>query len=79
LVFTYTAGTILQVAKTASGITPPAGSGISDIIQFRVMRDHDNASTLFGGQDPYTDTVGVVSFDVHYAVDSFGSDEEYEK
>jgi hypothetical protein len=43
------------------------------------MRDHDNASTLFTGQDPYTATVGVLAFDIHFMINALGSTDEYAK
>jgi hypothetical protein len=76
--FTYTSGTILQISYDG-GITPPANSNVSDIIQFRIGRDTNNASTLFAGADPFTTTVGVLSFDVHIETDSIGSNQEYVK
>jgi hypothetical protein len=75
---TYAAGTLNQITKFGS-ITAPAGCGLSDILQFRVLRDTDNDSTLFGGLDPLTGDAKAVNFDVHYEVDGFGSDEEYVK
>jgi hypothetical protein len=53
--------------------------GLSDILQVRVIRDTDNASGLFAGNDPYTATVGAINFDVHYQVDTNGSRQEYAK
>ena len=32
-----------MICGNTTGITPPSGAGLSDIVQFRVMRDHDNA------------------------------------
>jgi len=76
--FTYTSGTIHQICHD-SGITPPAGSGLSDIIQFRIIRDNANTSGVFAGADPVGVTVGVISFDVHTERDALGSDGEYTK
>lgn len=78
LAFPYSSGTIHQIAGGAN-ITPPVGTQLSDIIQFRVIRDHDNASTLFTGEDPYTATVGVLAFDIHFQTNSIGSTDEYTK
>ena len=77
-VFNYLSGTIHQICRTAA-ITAPAASTLSDIVQFRLIRDTANSSTTFTGSDPYTATVGVMSFDVHYQINSLGSDTEYEK
>ena len=77
--FTYTSGSINQIAKTAAGVTPPVGYNISDIIQFRVIRDTSNALGLAYAADPYTATVGVISFDCHVELDGVGSRSEYTK
>ena len=74
--FTYTAGTIHQIAHD-SGITPPVGSGLSDIIQFRIIRDVANSSGVFAGTDPDGSVVGIISFDVHTERDKLGSNSEY--
>jgi len=76
--FPYVTGTILQIAEAVSDISPPVGAAVSDIVQFRVLRDTGNASGLFGA-DPYTGAVGVLSFDAHIQINSIGSTEEYTK
>lgn len=76
--FTYTSGTIHQIAYSA-GISSPVGSTVSDIVQFRIIRDNANTSGAFAGADPYTATVGVLSFDVHLELDSNGSMAQYSK
>jgi hypothetical protein len=75
---TYVSGTLNQMAYS-SPITPPAGVKLSDIVQFRIIRDNDNDSTLFAGSDPYTGTVGILYFGVHFMVNSIGSDEQWVK
>lgn len=77
-VFSYSSGTIHQIANSA-GISAPVGSTISDIVQFRVIRDTGNTSGLFTGADPYSTTVGVLQFDIHMECDSMGSNSEYSK
>jgi hypothetical protein len=81
LAFDYPAGggTIHQIAGTAAGITPPAGSSLSDIVQFRILRDTANASGEVGGADGYSAAVHILSFDVHIQTNSLGSTEQYEK
>jgi hypothetical protein len=74
----YTSGTIVQISQ-ALPITPPAGSNLSDIVQFRVLRDNANTSTVFSGADPYSGTVGILYFDLHFMTNSLGSDTEYTK
>ena len=70
--------TINQIA-TFGKVTPPDEVNVSEIIQFRVIRDTANASTLFGGADTYTGNVSLVNFDLHIKVDAFGSRKVYEK
>jgi hypothetical protein len=77
-VHTYIEGTLHQIVE-GEGITPPEGTTLSDILQLRICRDHDNVSTLFAGQDPYSATVGVMSIDIHRVIDSLGSAQEYVK
>lgn len=76
--FTYTSGTLNQISHD-SGITPPAGYGMSDLIQLRVIRDNANSSGVFSGADAYTTTVSVTSVDIHYEMDMLGSRQEYIK
>lgn len=78
-VTTYGGTTKNMICKTAAGITPPATDDVSDIIQFRVIRDTTNALGLGFAADPYTGTVQVNSFDCHIEMDSFGSFDEYQK
>ena len=79
-VHAWTSGTIHQICRTASGIAVPAGTTLSDIIQFRILRDNAPTSAEFGGvADPYTATVGVLSFDVHIVTNTLGSRSEYSK
>jgi hypothetical protein len=78
LAVSYTAGTINQIAY-ANPISVPVGSTLSDIVQFRVIRDNANTSTVFSGADPYSGAVGITSFDIHFQINSLGSDEQYSK
>lgn len=73
-VFSYSTGTTLnQIIKT-NPVSPPSGYSISDILQFRIMRDKNNSSGLFGVVDPLTTTdVHFLSFDFHYEKDTDGS------
>jgi hypothetical protein len=82
LAFTYVSGTLNQISY-AGGITVPVGSKLSDIVQFKIYRDNANTSGEFTGIDPYN-TGGnaitpVLSVDVHFMINSFGSNEEYVK
>jgi hypothetical protein len=74
----YSSGTIQQISKTASGLTVTGGH-ISDVIQFRVIRDVSNSSGLFTGTDPVGAAVDVLSFDVHYEKNTLGSRTESAK
>lgn len=78
----YGGGTIHQISYT-DPISVPVGTGLSDIVQFRIYRDTTNASTEFTGTCPYNTggnaSVGVLAFDCHFMLNSLGSDEEYIK
>lgn len=78
LAFTYVSGTLNQISYGA-GITPPVGAGLSDVIEFRVLRDNANTSGAFAGADPYTTTVGLTFVDIHIENDTDGSRTEYSK
>jgi hypothetical protein len=76
--FTYTSGTLNQI--TAFGaLSPPANTGVSVILQLRLLRDTNNTSTLFTGADPLTGDANAMFFDVHIEVDMLGSHEQYTK
>ena len=77
--FTYTSGTIIQISETVADITPPGGAGLSDIVQFRIIRDNANGSGLFPGADPLAATVSALFFDVHFLLNSQGSTLEFTK
>lgn len=76
--FAYTSGTIHQICQTVD-ISPPVGTNISDIIQFKILRDNANTSGVFTSSDVYTGTVGVLAFDCHFQINSLGSTDEYTK
>lgn len=77
--FTYASGTLNQIVHPVTGITPPVGDNVSDIVQFRVLRDTTNALGLTYAADPYTATVNVIQFDCHIEKDGWGSESEYTK
>lgn len=77
--FSYTSGTILQIEGSTSRITPPINAGLSDILQLRLIRDTQNTSGLFSGVDTYTGLARTLNFDVHYKINSIGSNEEFTK
>ena len=74
--FTYTTGTLNQITHD-TGLVPPTGATLSDIIEFRILRDTTNASGQFTGSDPVGATISVTSFDCHIEKSSLGSDNEY--
>lgn len=77
--YAYTSGTINQITSFGT-ITPPEGYGeVSDIVQFKIIRDTANDSEVFDGVDTYTGDAEAVSFDVHIEVDMMGSRERYSK
>lgn len=75
---TYSGTTKNNIAHSAA-ISVPTGAALSDIVQFRIARDTDNDSGLFAGADPYAGTVSVLAFDVHFMLNSIGSNDEYVK
>lgn len=79
---TYSGTTKNNIALSVA-IAVPSGTAISDIVQFRIYRDTTNVTGLFGvgvaGNDTYTTAVGVTAFDVHFMVNSIGSNDEYSK
>lgn len=75
--FNYTPATTLNQITEFGSIVPPAGDGVSDILQVRLLRDTTNASTLFAGADTLNATVAALSFDVHVECNRLGSDTEY--
>lgn len=75
--FTWTAGALNQIAAFPAIVQ--AGSGISDVVQLRILRDSTNASGLFAGADPVAAPVHATSFDVHMQINSLGSTDEYAK
>lgn len=77
--FAYTSGTINQISFKIAGLTPPLNAGLSDIIQFRVIRDNANDSGAFSGIDTYPATVAITSVDIHTERDTLGSNSEYAK
>lgn len=78
-IFTYVSGTLNQILETASPISAPVGDNISDIVQFKIIRDTGNNLGLSYGADPYTATASILSFDIHVEIDTIGSREEYSK
>jgi len=77
-VFTWTTGTLGQISENGA-ITPPTGYSLSDIIQFRVIRDVANASGAFAGAEAGSVDADALSFDFHYLIDTVGSREEFSK
>lgn len=76
--FTWSAGTLNQISNFGA-ITAPAGAGISDIVQFRLIRDCSDTSTLYGDSDPLAGDASAVNFDVHIECDTIGSRSEFSK
>lgn len=76
--FTYSAGSLNQITVFPS-IAVPSGSTISDIVQFRILRDTDNDSVLFSGADPLSGNAAALMFDIHFQINSLGSTDEYTK
>jgi hypothetical protein len=80
-VFTWVSGSLNQITKFGS-ITPPVGAGLSDLLHIKLYRDVANESTLFSAPEvdaKTQDNVYADSFDIHFEIDSAGSDSEYVK
>jgi hypothetical protein len=75
----YSSGIIHQISYSTVGILATTGVNVSDIVQFRIIRDTQNASTQFSSTDNYSLPVSLLSFDVHVLQDSIGSRTEYLK
>lgn len=71
--FTWVSGVLNQQINTVAGISVPANAGISDILQFRILRDNANTSGAFAGADGVAATASVTSFDIHIEFNSIGS------
>lgn len=82
LAFAYGGFSMHQISYSAH-IDVPVGSSISDIVQFRIVRDTGNTSGKFAGADPYNTggnaTASVLAYDVHFQINSLGSTDEYVK
>lgn len=77
-VFTWSTGTLNQITDFED-ITPTAGDGVSDIIDFRITRDYGNSLGEYTDAETGTVDVLVKAFDVHIQIDSLGSNSEYIK
>ena len=80
-VYDWSSGNLNQITKFGS-ITPPSGAGLSDLLFIRIYRDVANESTEFTGAENdanVQDDVFACSFDIHFEIDSAGSDTEYVK
>jgi hypothetical protein len=74
----WSTGTLNQITKFG-GIAAPTGDGISDIVQFRLIRDVDNDSGEFDDVETSPVDQDAVNFDIHIEVDTIGSRSEYTK
>jgi hypothetical protein len=66
--YTYSSGTISQLSSNSVGI-PGTGRDLSSVLKIRLYRD-DNT---------YTGDCLVDDFDIHYEIDSLGSNTEFTK
>jgi hypothetical protein len=73
--FTYSTGVIHQL--TGFSNIDATGKGFSDCLHICLWRDSGNDSGEFTGADPSSLDEHVLEFDIHYEVDSFGTDEEF--
>lgn len=76
--FTYASGTLQQI--TEFDISVPAEiDTVSAILDIKFFRDTGNDSGLFAGSDPLAAVALTKEFDIHYQINSLGSDSEYIK
>lgn len=78
-IYPFVTGSTINQITTFGSITPTSDADLSDIIQFRLIRDGDNQSSAFSSTDPLTGNVSAVNFDVHVEIDMFGSRSEFSK
>jgi len=78
-VYAFVAGSTINQITTFGAITPTSDATLSDIIQFRLLRDGDNDSSAFASTDPLSGNASALNFDVHVEIDMLGSNEEYIK
>ena len=76
--FAYASGNLQQISVFPT-IPPIVREKTSSIMDVRIFRDSGNVSGLFAGADAYTGGALLKEFDIHYQVDSFGSQLEYTK
>ena len=76
--YPYVSGNLQQITVFPE-IPPILREGTSSILDVRLFRDTANSSGLFSGADAYTGNALLKEFDIHYKVDSFGSQREFIK
>jgi len=74
--FTYVSGTLDQISYGAA-LPAPVNYSLSDILQFRVLRDVANTSGVFTGADTYAGDAELTGVDCHYEISQIGSRTEY--
>lgn len=78
-VYSFTVGSTINQITIFGSITPTSDAMLSDIIQFRLIRDGDNDSSAFASTDPFSGNVDAMNFDVHVELNTVGSRSEYSK
>lgn len=73
--FTYVSGSIIQISEFDE--INMTGTTISCLLEFKLWNDTANTSTEFAGAQ--AKAVLFKEFDVHYEIDSLGSNDEYVK
>ena len=79
MIFTWTAGTLVQINDGSATISAPANVNVSDFLQVRIYRDYTNVSTLFASAETSGLDVDAISADMHRKSNMLGSHEEYVK
>lgn len=77
-IFTYVSGDLLQISSFPE-IDMSSVSSVSGIVDFKLYRDIDNISGLFPDTDSYVNEALLKEFDIHFEIDTAGSDTEFVK
>lgn len=79
-IFTFSAGTLVQISDALTDITPPGTAYLSEIFQIHFYRDYTNASGVFVGAETTGLDIDVMMADMHRRSDVLmGSRLEYVK
>lgn len=75
-VFNRTSGTLNQIT-TFNIITPPVNASLSDMVQFKLIRDYTNQFNFYSGSETNGLNVELQAMDYHFRINRLGSHGEY--